>query len=82
LSKKQEGTGIDRKLHDPVSDKLSPVFPLDLGKVKSIDELMRAMADTAFTGRQLGEAVDVLEAMARDRDWLCIKFLLVQSRLG
>ena len=33
MSKKQEGTGIDRKLHDPVSDKLSPVFPLDLGKV-------------------------------------------------
>jgi len=24
------------------------------------------MADTAFTGRQLGEAVEVLEAMARD----------------
>jgi deoxyhypusine synthase len=26
------------------------------------------MADTAFTGRQLGEAADVLEAMARDQD--------------
>ena len=36
MSKKQAGTGIDRKLHDPVQDKLSPVFPLDLSKVKNI----------------------------------------------
>src|SRR6185369_5401053 len=42
--------------------------PLDLSKVRSIDDLLRAMANTAFTGRQLGEAVDVLEAMARDKD--------------
>jgi hypothetical protein len=62
------GTGIDRKLHDPVQDKLSPVFPLDLSKARGISDLMRGMADTAFTGRQLGEAVDVLEAMARDKD--------------
>jgi deoxyhypusine synthase len=68
LAKKHEGAGIDRKLHDPVQDKLSPVFPLDLSKVKTIDDLVRGMADTAFTGRQLGEAVDVLEAMARDKD--------------
>ena len=35
------GTGIDRKLHDPVQDKLSPAFPLDLSKAKSISDLMR-----------------------------------------
>ena len=38
------------------------------GKVHSIDGLVRAMAKTAFTGRQLGEAADVLEAMALDED--------------
>ena len=75
MSKKQEGTGIDRKLHDPVQDKLSPVFPLDLSKAKSISDLMRGMADTAFTGRQLGEAVDVLEAMARDKDCFVVMTL-------
>jgi len=24
-----EGSGIERKLHDPVADKLRPVYPLD-----------------------------------------------------
>ena len=70
-----EGTGIERHLHDPVKDKLSPVYPLDLGKVRSVDDLVRAMADTAFTGRQLGEAADVLEAMARDKDCFVVMTL-------
>jgi deoxyhypusine synthase len=64
----QEGAGIERKLHDPVADRLIPLAPLDLGSIKSIDDLVRAMSKTAFTGRQLGEAADVLEAMARDKD--------------
>ena len=38
------------------------------GKIASIDALVRAMAKTAFTGRQLGEAADVLKAMALDED--------------
>jgi len=63
-----EGAGIDRKLHDPVEDRLIPLAPLDLAEVKSIDDLVRAMSKTAFTGRQLGEAADVLEAMARDKE--------------
>ena len=75
MSKKQEGTGIDRKLHDPVSDKLSPSSRSIWAKSRSMDDLMRAMADTAFTGRQLGEAVDVLEAMARDRDCFVVMTL-------
>lgn len=72
---KHAGAGIDRKLHNPEADKLSPVFPLDLGKVGSIDGLVRGMADTAFTGRQLGEAADVLEAMARDKDCFVVMTL-------
>src|ERR1035441_5636487 len=62
------GEGRDRHLHNPIEDRLIPLEPLDLGKVTSIDGLVRAMAKTAFTGRQLGEAADVLEAMALDED--------------
>jgi deoxyhypusine synthase len=62
------GEGKDRHLHNPIEDRLIPLEPLDLGKVTSIDSLVRAMAKTAFTGRQLGEAADVLEAMALDED--------------
>ena len=49
-----DGSGIDRKLHNPIADRLIPLEPLDLGKVRSIDDLVRAMSKTAFTGRQLG----------------------------
>jgi deoxyhypusine synthase len=63
-----DGAGIDRKLHNPIEDRLIPLEPLDLTKIKSIDGLVRAMSNTAFTGRQVGEAADVLEAMARDED--------------
>ena len=75
MKNKHEGAGKDRKLHDPVKDKLSPVFPLDLSKAKNISDLVRGMADTAFTGRQLGEAADVLEAMARDKDCFVVMTL-------
>jgi deoxyhypusine synthase len=62
------GEGKDRHLHNPIEDRLVPLEPLDLSKVHSIDALVRAMGKTAFTGRQLGEAADVLEAMALDED--------------
>lgn len=70
-----DGTGIDRKLHNPVEDRLVPLDPLDLGQVRSIDDLVRAMSKTAFTGRQIGEAADVLEAMARDKDCFVVMTL-------
>ena len=66
---------MDRHLHNPIEDRLIPLEPLDLGKVKSIDDLVRAMSKTAFTGRQLGEAADVLEAMARDEDCFVVMTL-------
>jgi deoxyhypusine synthase len=69
------GDGVERKLHDPVSDRLVPLSPLDLSQIRSIDGLVRAMAKTAFTGRQLGEAADVLEAMARDQDCFVVMTL-------
>jgi deoxyhypusine synthase len=65
----------ERQLHDPVQDKLVPLAPLDLSKVHSVDDLVRAMGRTAFTGRQVGQAADVLEAMARDKDCFCVMTL-------
>jgi deoxyhypusine synthase len=66
---------VERHLHNPIEDRLIPLEPLDLSKVKSIDDLVRAMSKTAFTGRQLGEAADVLEAMARDEDCFVVMTL-------
>lgn len=70
-----DGSGIDRKLHNPIEDKLIPLEPLDLSKVHTVDDLVRAMAKTAFTGRQVGEAADVLEAMARDSECFVVMTL-------
>jgi deoxyhypusine synthase len=50
------------------SDGLEPVLPLDLGAMKSVDDLVRGLSSTAFGGRRAGEAADVLEAMVRDPD--------------
>jgi deoxyhypusine synthase len=52
------GTGHD--------DGLEPLTPLDPSQTGSVDALVRAMAQTAFGGRRLGEAADVLETMVRD----------------
>ncbi|MGA8429614.1 MAG: deoxyhypusine synthase family protein [Candidatus Sulfotelmatobacter sp.] len=69
------GEGKDRRLHNPIDDRLIPLEPLDLAKVHSVDDLVRAMAKTAFTGRQVGEAADVLEAMARDEECFVVMTL-------
>ncbi len=66
MAKQKKGV-TGRVLHDPVKDKLRPIFPLDLAKATTIDGLVRGMANTAFTARQVGDAADVLEAMARDK---------------
>jgi deoxyhypusine synthase len=70
-----DGAGKDRKLHNPIEDRLVPLEPLDISGVRSIDDLVRAMSKTAFTGRQIGEAADVLEAMARDEDCFVVMTL-------
>ena len=70
-----DGAGSERHLHDPIEDRLIPLEPLDPTRVHSIDDLVRAMSKTAFTGRQLGEAADVLEAMARDKDCFVVMTL-------
>ncbi|HKW89568.1 MAG TPA: deoxyhypusine synthase family protein [Candidatus Acidoferrales bacterium] len=77
MAKKKGATG--RILHDPVEDHLTPILPLDLSKARTIDAMVRAMGRTAFTGRQVGDAADVLEAMARDKD--CFVVLTLSGAL-
>lgn len=55
-----------RELHDGRADGLTPLESLDLGRVASFADLLRAMSRTAFSGRQLGEAFDIaLEMFGR-----------------
>ena len=73
MAEKKGATG--RILHDPIADHLTPIYPLDLSRIKTIDDLVRAMGQTAFTARQIGDAADVLEAMARDKDCFAVMTL-------
>ena len=75
MGRQQKKTVTGRVLHDPVKDKLRPIFPLDLSRCRTIDDLVRAMGNTAFTGRQIGDAADVLEAMARDKNCFVVMTL-------
>jgi deoxyhypusine synthase len=75
-------TVTGRVLHDPVKDNLRPIFPLDLAKCRTIDELVRAMGDTAYTARQVGDAADVLEVMARDNDCFVVMTLAGALTVG
>ena len=60
-------------------DGLEPLRPLDVGASGSVDALVRAMADTAFGARRLGEAADVLEAMVTDPD--CFRVVTVSGAM-
>ena len=57
-----------REFHDGRHDGLVPLESLDLDRVKSFADLLRAMGKTAFSGRALGEAFEVTLAMVRDAD--------------
>ena len=82
MAKNSSKTVTGRVLHDPVKDKLRPIFPLDLSKIKTIDDLVRAMGDTAYTARQVGDAADVLEAMARDKNCFVVMTLAGALTVG
>lgn len=59
---------IQREFHDGKLDGLEPLESLDLDKISSFPDLLRAMRKTAFGGRALGEAFEVTLAMVRDPD--------------
>jgi deoxyhypusine synthase len=82
MAKSSGKTVTGRVLHDPFKDKLRPIYPLDLSKIKTIDDLVRAMGDTAYTARQIGDAADVLEAMARDKDCFVVMTLAGALTVG
>lgn len=65
--------------HKRRNDGFVPLRSLDLGKCRDFDILAREMCFTAFGGRQLGEAVDVLEAMLRDKK--CFKVLTLSGAM-
>src|SRR5271168_4444434 len=77
MAKKKGATG--RILHDPIKDRLTPIYPLDLQHIRTIDDMVRAMGQTAYTARQIGDGADVLEAMARDKD--CFNVLTLSGAL-
>lgn len=45
---------------------------LDVASAKDVSDLLKGLSRTAFTGRCLGEAVDVAEAMLRDESWVVL----------
>jgi deoxyhypusine synthase len=55
-------------LRDGREDGLEPVRSVDLSKINTFDDLLRAYRDASFGARTLGQAADVLEAMTRDPD--------------
>lgn len=62
-----------------VEDGLEPLSPLDIAGAHSVDALVRGMANTAFGGRRLGEAADVLEAMVKDTN--CFRVVTVSGAM-
>jgi deoxyhypusine synthase len=58
---------------------LEPLRPLEISAVSSVDDLVRSMSRTAFGGRRLGEAADVLEAMVRDED--CFRIVTISGAM-
>lgn len=66
------GPSAARSLSDGIEDHLVPLEALDPLRIHTFDDLARAMAKTAFGGRALGEACEVLTAMAQDPDCLIV----------
>lgn len=68
-----------KQKHEFSAHKFEKLKALDVGRIKSFDELARAMSLTAFGGRELGEAADVAEAMMKDKD--CFKVLTLSGAM-
>ncbi len=47
---------------------LTPLVSLDISAIHSFDDMLKSMSLTAFGGRQVGEAADLLTTMAEDPD--------------
>ena len=59
---------MSREFHDGREDGLEPLESLDVRGASGFAELLEKMSKTAFGGRQLGEAFEVMRLMASDPD--------------
>lgn len=59
---------MKRHLHDGRQDGLTPLEAIDLAQVATFHDLILAMGKTAFGGRQLGEAYEILRRTRSDED--------------
>lgn len=57
---------MTRAMHDGKDDGLVPLESLDVRGADNVSDLLRRMSKTAFGARELGEAFEVLSAMAAD----------------
>jgi len=55
-----------RDLHDGRTDGLTPLVSLDVAETPDIDRMLEAMSRTAFGGRRMGNAAEVLAEMVTD----------------
>jgi deoxyhypusine synthase len=55
-----------QELSDGWKHQFKPLEPIDVTTTASADALLAAMSKTAFSGRSLGEAAEILQAMAED----------------
>jgi deoxyhypusine synthase len=69
----------ERTFHDGCADGLKPLRSLNLNNVESFADLVRSMGDTAFGGRCLGQALDVLTSMANESN--CLKVLTISGAM-
>lgn len=66
---------MPRKLRDGREDGFEPLESLNPDNIETFADLLAAMRKTAFGGRQLGEAFDVMQTMAEDTDCLVVATL-------
>lgn len=64
-----------REFRDGAKDGLDALEPLDPDRIGSFTDLISAMRKTAFGGRRVGEAFDVLCAMVDDPDCMVVMTL-------
>ena len=66
---------MTRAFHDGADDGLEALEALDPARIHSFSDLLAAMKKTAFGGRRLGEAFEVLKAMIEDPDCFVVMTL-------
>ncbi len=66
---------MPRELRDGREDGFEPLESLDPSRIATFSDLLSAMRKTAFGGRQLGEASEVLQAMTHDADCMVVATL-------